>query len=383
MSDSTVRGRFVWHELMTTDPAAAAEFYREVAGWDSQPWSNDASYTLLTTAAGPMAGVMTIPDDAKAMGAPPSWLVYMGTPDADETVRHAESLGGRVLRAPADVPGVGRFAVVADPQGAVFAVLQPNGESRPDNATVALGDFSWHELATTDWKAAFEFYHALFGWEMTDAMDMGPEMGTYQMFGWHGRTLGGMFTKPAQMPGPPYWLPYAKVRDAKGAAATITRIGGQVLNGPMEVPGGDWITQGMDPQGAVFAVHSAAPALQAVPAAPKPARAKPAPKAKPKKAAPKKAAKKKAAKKVAKKAAPKKVAKKAAPRKVARKAAPKKVARKAAPKKIAKKAAPKKAVKKKAAKQKSAPRKTAKRRLVPKTARRATKRAGAAKRRRR
>ena len=106
---------------------------------------------------------------------------------------------------------------------------------------------------------------------------MGPGMGVYQMFGWKGRTIGGMFDKPANMPGPAYWLPYAKVADSKRVAALTAKFGGKVLNGPMEVPGGDWITMGMDPQGAVFAVHSVAKPA----AAPKPKAAKPKPTRKP------------------------------------------------------------------------------------------------------
>jgi predicted enzyme related to lactoylglutathione lyase len=87
-------------------------------------------------------------------------------------------------------------------------------------------------------------------------MDMGPGMGVYQMFGWGGQSAGGIFTKPAQMPGPSSWLPYIKVSDSKKTAATVTKQGGKIINGPMEVPGGDWIAQGMDLQGAMFAVHS-------------------------------------------------------------------------------------------------------------------------------
>lgn len=263
MADPTGRGQFVWHELMTTDTKSAGEFYSKIMGWKSKPWAEDRSYTLLQMDGRQMAGLMA----TQTPGAPPSWLTYIGTPNVDETVKQAGALGAKVHKAPSDIPTIGRFAILEDPLGAVFAVFTPlPGQPAPPDAAPGLGDFSWHELATTDWRAALMFYQRLFGWEETSAMDMGPGMGTYQVFGWKGRAAGGIFNKPAQMPGPAVWLPYIRVTDAKGAARTIKRLGGKVINGPMEVPGGDWITQGLDLQGGMFAVHAvAAPA--AMPAA--------------------------------------------------------------------------------------------------------------------
>jgi predicted enzyme related to lactoylglutathione lyase len=326
MSDVTVRGRFLWHELQTKDTASAAGFFTKVAGWKTQPMEGNPAYTLFLAGGQPVAGLMLLPEEAKAMGAPPNWLTYVGTPDVDGTAKQAESLGAKILKAPADIPSVGRFAIVMDPQGAVFALYTPK-QASPDGAP-GTGDFSWHELATTDWRAALTFYQRLFGWEETSSMDMGPEMGTYQMYGRKGQTLGGMYTKPKQMPGPAFWLPYIKVADARKTAATTTSLGGKLVNGPMQVPGGDWVATAMDLQGAVFAVHSVTPK----PAAKEPAAGKAAAKkAAPKKAAPKKAAPQKAVKKpAAKKAAPKrKAAKKSKGKaKAAKKTTPKRGAAK-------------------------------------------------------
>ena len=268
MSDATVRGRFVWHELMTTDVKAAGAFYSRVAGWKTQTWDKDKSYTLFTAGGRPIAGLMLLPEEAKAMGTPPNWLAYIGTENVDETAREAVALGAKLLKPATNIPGTGRFAVLQDPQDAVFAVFTPLPPSSSDSTPVVEG-FSWHELATTDWRASFTFYQRLFGWEETSAMDMGPA-GTYQMFGLTGRPFGGVFNKPKEMPGPPAWTSYISVPDSKKSAAATTRASGRILNGPMEVPGGDLIAQGMDPQGAAFAVHSAKAA-----AAEKPAKAKP------------------------------------------------------------------------------------------------------------
>lgn len=257
MADEAVRGRFVWHELATTDVDAAQSFYTDVVGWGTQPSGQVTGmrYELWTADGAPVAGLMELahmsPDDA---GVPPHWLTYVGAPDVDATAARAAELGGRVLVPAMDIPGVGRFAVLQDPQGGTFGVLQPNmpaGEDRP----AAVGEFSWHELMTTDVDAAVAFYSDLFGWEKTEAMDMG-EYGVYQMYGHHGRTLGGIFrqTGGAQVG----WLAYARVPDVNEAAERVKRDGGRILNGPMEVPGGDWIVQFADPQGAVLAVHHTA-----------------------------------------------------------------------------------------------------------------------------
>ena len=306
MSDPTLRGIFVWHELMTTDVKSAAVFYSKMTGWKAQTSPQDPSYTLFLSGKQQVAGLMTLPPDAAAMGAPPSWLVYIGTADADGTVREAVSLGGKVLKAPADIPTVGRFAVLQDPQGAAFAVFTPvpgaQATAPPESA------YSWHELVTTDYRAALTFYQRLFGWEQLQAQDMGPAVGLYQMYGWGGKAVGGMFNQPKGMAGPPSWIPYIRVADAKRVAATVKTLHGQIVNGPMEVPGGDWIAQGVDLQGAFFAVHSA---KSVAAAKKKPAKAKPPARraaAKPKRAARAKAKPKKTAKRAAK-AAPRRRAK--------------------------------------------------------------------------
>jgi predicted enzyme related to lactoylglutathione lyase len=244
-----------------------------------------------------------------------------------------------VVKPPGDIPNVGRFAVLADPQGATFAVFTPGGNQAPP--TPEHGGFSWHELATTDVAAAVRFYGTLFGWSKGRGHDMGA-LGVYQIFEHGGQQVGGM----CNVQGPstaPSWLSYVHVADSAKAVAAAKGAGGRLLHGPMEVPGGSWIALMMDPQGGAFAVQEA-PRTGQKPAAAKPAAtskataaAKPAraarPAAKKKAAKPKKAAKKKPAKR---KAAKKKVARKKVARKKARPArrktarrAPKKRARRA------------------------------------------------------
>ena len=242
---------------MTSDTKSAAGFYTKVAGWKTKVWDQNPSYTMFTTKGRPMAGLMALPEPDSPLG----WLDYIGTPNVDETARQAEGLGGKVLKKPEDIPTIGRFTIIQDPQGALFVAFTPlPGSNPPADPTPALGDFSWHELLTTDWRGALAFYKSLFGWEETESMDMGPEMGMYQMYGWKGHSLGGMMNQPKGSPGGPAWLSYIHVPDAKNAAATIKKLGGRIINGPMEVPGGSWIAAGLDLQGGAFAVHSPKPA---------------------------------------------------------------------------------------------------------------------------
>ena len=268
-------GRFIWHELLTSDPDAAIPFYEHVIGWTLMPWDQDPAYRMFAWSGVPMAGVMALPEEARAGGAPPHWLSYVSVRDLDATVGEAVRLGAMTYVEGMDIPNVGRIAVLADPQRAVFGVYEP-ATTGHGSEEAGLGDFSWHELAADDWKPAWEFYRALFGWEFDSQFDMGP-MGTYWMFRRAGgaRTLGGMFNRPPAIP-VANWLPYARVASAHRVAELVARHRGKVMNGPMEVPGGDYIVQLMDPQGAIFAVHALAtesvlpPPSKSRPAAPKP-----------------------------------------------------------------------------------------------------------------
>lgn len=254
------KGRFVWFDLMTSDQDAAIDFYGAVTGWGTSVWDGagpDMKYTMWTVGEQPIGGVMDLPPDAAAAGAPPSWLAYIGTEDVDATAKKIEVLGGRIVKEPMDIPTVGRFAVAADPQGAIFAIFTAQDDAPGHDGEPRTGEFSWHELVTTDYEAAFRFYSELFGWDRMDEMDMGPA-GIYLIYGRKGIQLGGMFNKTPDMPMPPMWMEYAMVDDVDAATETVKARGGQILNGPMEVPGGDRIVQCMDPQGAMFALHSRA-----------------------------------------------------------------------------------------------------------------------------
>ncbi len=252
----SMRGRFVWEEYTTADVPAAGKFYGGIAGLKTAPAPFDASYTTLVAKGAPIGGVFPMPEEGRVKNMPPFWLSYIGVDDVDETARRAESLGGKVIKPPADIANGGRFAIVQDPQGAMFAAYASSQPYRPP-ASVPLGGASWHELITTDFKAAWDFYQKLFGWTVAQDMNMGAD-GTYRIFSPPGSKdgIGGMYTKAANQPGPPAWLPYLSVADAKSAANTAQSLGAKIIHGPADVPGGT-IVLGIDPQGGMFAVHAA------------------------------------------------------------------------------------------------------------------------------
>ncbi len=253
-----MRGKpFFWYELMTTDPEAAAKFYAAVVGWRPQAWgmAENSTYTVLNVGERGVGGIMVLPDSAKAMGMPPAWVGYVYARDISAACAALEKAGGKVLRPPAEIPTVGKFAVVSDPQGAMFMFLQPSGPDQQPFASGTTGTIGWHELYTTDWKAAFDFYSGQFGWNKDGEFDMGA-MGTYLLFGFGEGQAGGIMNKPEQIP-MPVWQYYFNVEGIDASAKRVTDNGGKVLMGPMEVPGGSWVVQCQDPQSAHFALTSA------------------------------------------------------------------------------------------------------------------------------
>lgn len=253
MNSASIRGVFVWNELMTTDPEAAAAFYRAVVGWETKPWGHHGTYTLCVAPSGPVAGIMALSEDARAIGAPPAWLSYVGTPELDATLAQATGLGARVLKGATLIEGAGRYAVLADPFGARFGMYAPL-QSAPQ-PVVTTGRFVWYELAAEDIDAALGFYRALFGWVELQRMDMG-ESGPYVIFGSEGVQRGGIYRRPPGQAGGSAWLAYAHVPSAEAATAAALAAGARVLHGPADVPGGR-ITMLIDPLGAAFAVHAA------------------------------------------------------------------------------------------------------------------------------
>jgi predicted enzyme related to lactoylglutathione lyase len=256
---------FFWYELMTPDQAASERFYTKVVGWtaapqQAAPGSGDP-YVVVSAGRRGIGGLLKLTDEMKAGGARPGWVGYIHAADVDARLKAIIEAGGTQLMPPTDIPGVGRFAMVADPGGAAFYVMTPKPsqgmEPGPMPPAGTPGTCGWHELhSSLGDKGAFDFYSAQFGWETVGEFDMGPSMGIYRLWGHDGEQLGGMMRKPDNIPAS-VWNFYFTVDGIDAGAERIKETGGQVLRGPHEVPGGQWIVQGMDPQGANFALLSA------------------------------------------------------------------------------------------------------------------------------
>lgn len=252
-------GDFIWYELMTPDADGAKAFYDAVVGWNfSDPVAEFQGYRMINTSDGSSAGgVMPINSEMLQHGARPIWLGYLNVDDVDQEVASIEAAGGKALMGPTDIPNVGRIAMVADPQGAPFYVMKPIPPAGHENEPSTVfspdkgGRCAWNELSTSDPVAARRFYGEQFGWTSDEFMPMG-EHGEYRFIDHHGLRLGAI--AGAMQGQPPHWRYYFRVPSVAKAKETAGAKGGRIVMGPMEVPGGDHIVIGIDPQGAEFAL---------------------------------------------------------------------------------------------------------------------------------
>ncbi|WP_455874931.1 VOC family protein [Rhizobium yanglingense] len=253
---SDTHGKFIWCELMTTDTTAAAGFYSSVVGWTTKEMPMEdlpSPYTIFEADGRGVAGMMTFPAELEGQGIPPNWTGYVCVDDVDQSAKDFEANGGQIRRPPEDIPTIGRFAVVADPHGAVLCIMTPlpmEGDSGWEPEMGTPGHIGWHELMAGNMEEAFAFYSKVFGWTKDHDFDMG-EMGAYRIFAEHGKQIGGMMSKPAGVP-MCYWGYYFNVPAIDSAIERVNAGGGKVIVGPMEVPGGSWIINATDPQGAFF-----------------------------------------------------------------------------------------------------------------------------------
>jgi hypothetical protein len=249
------QGKFIWYDVMTTEPKQGAAFYSHVVGWEAQefPMGDGSPYTVFRKGSTMVAGLMAIPDEMRKAGMKPCWSGYIAVDNVDAMAKRITEAGGTIQRPPTDIPNVGRFAVAADPGGGVFLIFKPSSDESPvPHDAMAPAYIDWHELYAENLDREFAFYAKLFGWTKDQAMDMGA-MGVYQIFAIGGVPSGGMMKRAPQIP-VSCWNYYIGVDSIEAAAGRIKERGGQVVMGPQEVPGGAWVVQARDPQGGAFAL---------------------------------------------------------------------------------------------------------------------------------
>lgn len=256
----TQASNFIWYELMTPDPAGAARFYGAVVGWTiastGEQTAGGVDYRMIGRSDGGNAGgVLAINADMIAGGARPLWIGYIHTPDVDAAVEAIKADGGSLQMAAMDIP-VGRIAMVTDPQGAAFYIMDPvppPGMEGMESDVFSVDQpqhIRWNELATSDPEAAIAFYKKHFGWGQEGEMPMG-EMGAYRFIQRGEIGLGAIMPLMTGYPAP-MWSFYIGVDDIDRAYAAVTANGGTIMAEPMEVPGGEFVVNGIDPQGASF-----------------------------------------------------------------------------------------------------------------------------------
>lgn len=259
VDQSNNQGSFIWYELLTGDIAGAKRFYDAVVGWNIQGTSNFPNdYRMIERSDGKSAGgAMQLTEEMKQHGGRPIWLAYIYSDDVDRLASDVERNDGKILMAPFDIPGIGRVAMVADPQGAPFYIMKPIPPANDRNAKSDVFSpdqpqrMSWNELSTSDPETARKFYGDLFGWNDGEFMDMGDN-GKYRFLMHDGQRIGAMCgTMGGQQS---KWRFYIRVPSIATAVEAVKVNGGSVTMGPHEVPGGDHIIIGNDPQGAEFAL---------------------------------------------------------------------------------------------------------------------------------
>ena len=251
------KGDFIWYELMTPDAEGAKAFYDAVVGWNiSEGAPEFGGYRMIGRSDGGNAGgVLPLTDEMQQHGARPTWLGYVSVADVDQAVAAIEQAGGKGLMPAFDIPNVGRIALVADPQGAPFYVMRatpPEPKAQSDAFSPSAEQrVGWNELSTTDPVSARKFYTGQFGWGSDEFIDMG-ELGEYRFLEQDGTRIGALC---GVMQGQqPKWRFYFRVPSIAKAKDTAEQKGGTIHMGPHQVPTGDYIVIGSDPQGAEFAL---------------------------------------------------------------------------------------------------------------------------------
>ena len=236
---STV-GLVVWHDHVSGDVERATAFYRDVLGWEYEVWKHaETEYPMIAVGGRRHGGFL-------ARGGVARWLPYVRVDDVDESVRRIGEAGGRVHAPPTDLPDVGRFAVVADRQGAAFTVWRDESDEATGNDA-----FAWDELYTDDPAAAADFYGAMFGWSTA------PFNKGYTVFKRGDAMVGGLLARPDAI-AEPGWLPYLTTADADRTFARAGERGARSILEPTDIPNVGRVAVLVDPAGAAFGLWATA-----------------------------------------------------------------------------------------------------------------------------
>ena len=236
-----------WFDLASPDIEASKRFYSQLFGWEAQQQGGPemGNYTNFLLNGKEVAGLVSTMNE----GQHPAWSTYIASVDVDETAEKVRSAGGEIAMEPMDVMEAGRLCVFRDPTGAFLGLWQA-GAHKGAAILREPNSFCWFELQTRDVAAARQFYPKVFGWGV-EISPMGPGQPDYTQWMLDGEGIGGAREMQPNIPPqvPPHWLVYFRVENVDRFAELVKQLGGQVLAGPMEYPGGRFAVFA-DPQGA-------------------------------------------------------------------------------------------------------------------------------------
>ena len=229
LSDEPLTGKFIWHDLVTTDLEADKRFYSGLFGWtyEQRRGPNGNSYTLVKSGDRFVAGMVAEqrPKDGSDIS---RWLGYLSVPDVGLAVAQNDSAGGETVVGPLDISDFVRVAAITDPQGAVLGLAQSNIGDPDDSQAGKPGRVVWDELLASDPATAASFYKALAGYRVDMLQRNG---GKYTMLIADNVKRAGILENPLDGVDP-MWLTYFGVQDVKAATARVDGLGGRVLLAP-------------------------------------------------------------------------------------------------------------------------------------------------------
>jgi len=252
LSDKPLTGKFIWHDLITTDLEADKRFYSGLFGWryEQRKGPKGKTYTLAKSGEHYVAGMVI--EEKREDGADVSrWLGYLSVADVDLAVRENMAAGGATIVKPLEVGDFVRVAVITDPQGAVLGLAQSHIGDPDDSIAAAPGRVVWNELLAPDTAAAARFYQALVGYEVNvlERYD-----GKYTMLSADGVRRAGLLGNPLEG-GEPLWLTYFGVSDVKATTSRVVGLGGRVLMPPSADIRDGKLALVVDPSGALLALQ--------------------------------------------------------------------------------------------------------------------------------
>jgi predicted enzyme related to lactoylglutathione lyase len=259
-SEVRLPGKIIWHDLLTDTPEASKRFYSELFGWEFQEIGLDlgifrsVNYTLIRHN-GELIGGMIDQSRLDTQADISQWVVLVSVSDIEKATEALEAGGGKVFTPPTDLAERGRIAVVADAQGALFAMLETK-DGDPIDKEPAIGSFLWDEIWSANVDETARFYQRIADYEIGEKSVNANE--GYRFLSTEGKPRAGILANPVEEL-PPLWVTYIRVDDPAAITARVEELGGQILLDSQDRDLGGQVALIAGPSGAGIALQSWSP----------------------------------------------------------------------------------------------------------------------------